>query len=72
MAPHNFVIIMADEHSSKVLGCYGHPKVKTPNMDKIAATGVAVYEHVQRLAHLRTGARSICNWAARKRHRLLG
>jgi len=40
VAPKNFVIIMADEHSPKVLGCYGHPQVKTPNMDKIAAAGV--------------------------------
>ena len=39
MEPKNLVIIMSDEHSPKVLGCYGHPQVKTPNMDSIAARG---------------------------------
>ena len=35
----NFVFIMADEHNSKVLGCYGHPIVKTPNLDLLAKKG---------------------------------
>ncbi len=39
MEPANFLILMSDEHSSKVLGCYGHPQVKTPNMDRLAAQG---------------------------------
>ena len=37
--PHNLLIIMADEHSSKVLGCYGHPLVQTPHIDALAANG---------------------------------
>ena len=40
MRPTNFVIIMTDQHSKKMLGCYGHDQVKTPNLDKFAADGV--------------------------------
>ena len=39
MDPQNLVIIMDDEHGSPFLGCYGHPIVKTPNLDQLAAGG---------------------------------
>lgn len=39
MKPENLVIIMSDEHSRKVLGCYGHPIVHTPNLDALARRG---------------------------------
>lgn len=35
----NLLIIMADEHNSKFLGCAGHPKVRTPHLDKLASRG---------------------------------
>jgi len=35
----NLVIIMDDEHSRKVLGAYGNPRVRTPNIDALAASG---------------------------------
>jgi hypothetical protein len=37
MKPGNLVIIMSDEHNPKVMGCNGHPVVKTPNLDTLAA-----------------------------------
>lgn len=37
--PANFLIFMADQHSRKALGCYGHPLVKTPNLDALARRG---------------------------------
>ena len=40
MKPMNLLVIMADELSVKTLGCYGHQVVKTPNIDRLAASGV--------------------------------
>jgi choline-sulfatase len=39
MEATNLLIIMDDEHNKKMLGCYGHPVVKTPNLDRLAARG---------------------------------
>ena len=36
----NVLFIMSDEHTRHILGCYGHPLVKTPNLDRLAARGV--------------------------------
>jgi len=40
MEHSNLLILMADQHNVKSLGCYGHPQVKTPNLDNLAANGV--------------------------------
>ncbi|MGB3820209.1 sulfatase-like hydrolase/transferase [Achromobacter pulmonis] len=39
MKPQNLLVIMSDEHSRKVLGCYGNPIVHTPNLDALAQRG---------------------------------
>jgi choline-sulfatase len=39
MEPKNLLILMADEHNPKMLGCAGHPLVKTPHLDALAARG---------------------------------
>lgn len=36
----NILFLMADQHSAAVSGCYGHDIVKTPNIDRLAATGI--------------------------------
>jgi choline-sulfatase len=41
MKPTNLIIIMSDEHNPKVMGCNGHPVVKTPNIDALAAAGTS-------------------------------
>jgi choline-sulfatase/uncharacterized sulfatase len=38
--PPNILFILADQHNAKVLGVAGHPDVKTPNLDRLAAEGV--------------------------------
>jgi len=38
--PANLVVILAESHSQNLLGCYGDPVVKTPNLDALAARGV--------------------------------
>ena len=40
----NFLIIISDEHRKDAMGCVGHPIVKTPNLDALAARGT-VFEN---------------------------
>jgi arylsulfatase A-like enzyme len=36
----NFVFIIADDVSAEDLGCYGHPHIRTPNLDRLAKDGL--------------------------------
>lgn len=36
----NLLIIMSDEHQARAMGCAGHPFVKTPHLDALAARGM--------------------------------
>jgi arylsulfatase A-like enzyme len=36
----NFVLFITDQHRADFLGCYGHPVLRTPNIDRIARNGV--------------------------------
>ncbi len=40
MGRPNFVVIMTDTQATNVLGCYGHPELRTPRIDGLAAQGV--------------------------------
>ncbi len=48
----NVILIMADDLGYLDLGCYGHPAIRTPNLDRLAADGV-------RLTDFHSGA-SVC------------
>ena len=37
--PRNLLVILSDEHNPKVMGCAGHPFIRTPNLDRLAARG---------------------------------
>ena len=39
MPRRNVIVIMSDEHDPRVMGCSGHPIVRTPNLDALAARG---------------------------------
>lgn len=36
----NFLVIVTDDQGIGDLGCYGHPEVRTPHLDRLAASGV--------------------------------
>src|SRR5262245_19957154 len=38
--PPNMVIVLADDLRYGDLGCYGHPTMRTPNLDRMAAEGM--------------------------------
>ena len=38
--PPNVLFIISDQHNAKCLGTAGHPLVRTPNLDRLAAAGV--------------------------------
>ena len=42
--PPNFVVILADDLGYGDLGVYGHPSIRTPNIDRMAAEGVRLTE----------------------------
>ena len=39
MKPQNLLFILSDEHNKKVTGAYGHPMIRTPHLDRLAARG---------------------------------
>jgi arylsulfatase A-like enzyme len=39
MAQPNFLLFITDQHRVDYLGCYGHPVLRTPHIDSIAARG---------------------------------
>ena len=41
----NVVYILADDLGYKELGCYGQEKIRTPNLDKLAAEGMRFTQH---------------------------
>lgn len=44
----NLILYMADELRAESIACYGHPLVKTPNIDRLASEGVRFEQcHVQ-------------------------
>src|SRR4051794_12885585 len=43
--PPNVVFLLADDLGYGELGCYGQKKIKTPNLDRLAAEGMRFTQH---------------------------
>ena len=39
MSASNLLFICTDQHTRRASGCYGHPVIQTPNLDKLAVQG---------------------------------
>jgi uncharacterized sulfatase len=52
----NFVFMMTDTQNKSMVGAYGDPSVDTPNLDRLAATGIR-FEHAYTSCPLCTPAR---------------
>ncbi|MDC7234951.1 MAG: sulfatase-like hydrolase/transferase, partial [Spirochaetales bacterium] len=40
MKRKNILFLFSDQHSARVLGCYGNTEVKTPHLDALADEGI--------------------------------
>ena len=67
MSRPNILLIMSDEHDPAVSGCYGHPVVQTPNLDRLASQGVLFEERLLQQPHLRSLANVLSYRAVRLR-----
>ena len=66
----NILFILADDMGYGDLGCYGQKQIQTPNLDKLAASGVRfTHAYAQPLCtptrvQLMTGQHNFRNWVA--------
>ena len=40
MNPPNIILVMSDNQQAAMLGCYGNPEIHSPNLDRLAQTGL--------------------------------
>ena len=54
------VFLMTDTTRKDMVGCYGNPKMKTPNLDRLAEEGIRYENAIYLPASLWTGKK--CNF----------
>jgi arylsulfatase A-like enzyme len=67
----NIVFLMTDQHSVSTLGCSGNPTVRTPALDRLAATGTRFTNAFTPTAICTPARASLLTGAAPFRHKLL-
>jgi len=68
----NFIVVFADDLGYGDLGCYGHPKFKTPNLDRMAAEGVRLTDFYVPMPYCGPSRASILTGRYPFRHGLVG
>ncbi len=56
-ASPNFIVFITDTQGANVVGCYGHPELRTPHIDRLAADGTR-FEHAYTTSPVCTPARA--------------
>ena len=64
----NIVFLLTDDQALCSLGCYGNPEVQTPNIDSLAADGVAFHKHYDTTAICMASRASIMTGLYEYRH----
>ena len=68
----NILLFITDQHRADWLGCYGHPIVRTPNIDAIAGRGVAFEDRHLVVLRDQSGVgearRARADWRSTKTH----
>lgn len=69
--PPNFIVLLADDLRWDALGCYGNEIVRTPNIDRLAATGVRFKNHFVTTAICNVSRASIFSGQYARRHEIV-
>ena len=69
--PHNVLFLMTDQHRVDAIGCYGNANARTPNLDRLAASGTLFRNAFTPTAICTPARASLLTGQAPFRHRLL-
>jgi hypothetical protein len=67
----NILLITLDQFRGDCLSCAGHPVVKTPNLDRLAAQGVRLRRHYSQCAPCGPGRASLYTGMYQMNHRVV-
>ena len=67
----NVLFVTLDQFRADCLGCAGHPLVETPNLDRLAATGVRFASHYSQAAPCAPGRASLYTGLYQMNHRVV-
>lgn len=72
LAAMNILLITLDQFRGDCLSCAGHPVVRTPNLDRLAAEGARLARHYSQAAPCGPGRASLYTGLYQMNHRVVG
>lgn len=72
MSRPNVLLITLDQFRGDALSCAGHPVVRTPNLDRLAASGVRLARHYSQASPCAPGRASLYTGTYQMNHRVVG